>query len=98
VSPTARSASAVYVISVAARLCNAHPQTLRAYEQAGLVTPARTRGGIRLYSDADIAVLVRILELTAQGINLVGVGRIIALEREVLRLRTRLAERDAPPR
>lgn len=97
-SASSRSSSAVYVISVAAQLCGAHPQTLRSYEQAGLLAPARTRGGIRLYSDADIALLVRIIELTAQGINLVGVQRIIALEGEVLRLRDQRAGRAAANR
>lgn len=88
-----RTASqAVYVISVAARLCGAHPQTLRAYEAAGLLAPLRSNGGVRLYSDEDVALLGRILELTAQGVNLVGVQRIIALEAEVTRLRALLAD------
>ena len=66
---------AVYVISVAAELCGMHPQTLRIYERKGLVSPARTTGGSRRYSDADITLLQRISDLTSEGMNLVGVKR-----------------------
>ncbi|MGH9111329.1 MAG: heat shock protein transcriptional repressor HspR [Acidimicrobiales bacterium] len=83
---------AVYVISVAAELAGVHPQTLRIYERKGLVDPARTTGGSRRYSDADIEVLRRIQELTNEGLNLVGVQRVMALEAEVVRLRAQLAE------
>lgn len=68
-----------------------HPQTLRIYERKGLLDPARTPGGSRRYSDEDIALLVRIQSLTNEGLNLVGVQRVLALEAEVHRLR---AERD----
>ena len=78
---------AVYVISVAAELAGVHPQTLRIYERKGLVAPARTGGGSRRYSDADIALLRRIQELTNEGLNLAGVQRVIELEAEVARLR-----------
>jgi len=78
---------AVYVISVAAELAGLHPQTLRIYERKGLVDPARTGGGSRRYSDADIAQLRRIQELTAEGLNLVGVQRVLELEAEVAELR-----------
>jgi MerR family transcriptional regulator, heat shock protein HspR len=78
---------AVYVISVAAELAGLHPQTLRIYERKGLVDPARTGGGSRRYSDADIAQLRRIQELTAEGLNLVGVQRVLALEAELDELR-----------
>jgi MerR family transcriptional regulator/heat shock protein HspR len=78
---------AVYVISVAAELAGLHPQTLRIYERKGLVDPARTGGGSRRYSDADIAQLRRIQELTAEGLNLVGVQRVLALEAELVELR-----------
>jgi MerR family transcriptional regulator/heat shock protein HspR len=78
---------AVYVISVAAELAGLHPQTLRIYERKGLVDPARTGGGSRRYSDADIAQLRRIQELTAEGLNLVGVQRVLALEAELAELR-----------
>lgn len=87
---------AVYVISVAAELVGVHPQTLRIYERRGLVAPARTTGGSRRYSDADIALLARIQELTEEGLNLAGVQRVIALERTVAELKARLeAERAA---
>jgi MerR family transcriptional regulator/heat shock protein HspR len=82
---------AVYVISVAAELAGVHPQTLRIYERKGLVDPARTGGGSRRYSDADIAQLRRIQDLTAAGLNLEGVKRILELETEVERLRAELA-------
>ena len=65
---------AVYVISVAAELAGVHPQTLRIYERKGLVDPARTEGGSRRYSDADINQLRRIQELTNEGLNLAGLG------------------------
>ena len=77
---------AVYVISVAAELAGLHPQTLRIYERKGLVDPARTGGGSRRYSDADIAQLRRIQELTAEGLNLAGVQKVLALEAEVAQL------------
>ena len=81
---------AVYVISVAAELSGMHPQTLRIYERKGLVDPARTTGGNRRYSEADVAVLLRIAQLTAQGLNLAGVKRVLALEAEVPRLEDEL--------
>jgi len=78
---------AVYVISVAAELAGMHPQTLRIYERRGLLQPARTRGGDRRYSEADIARLRRIADLTAAGMNVEGIRRVMALEAEVERLR-----------
>ena len=78
---------AVYVISVAAELAGMHPQTLRIYERRGLLQPARTRGGDRRYSEADISRLRRIAELTADGMNVEGIRRVMALEAEVRRLR-----------
>lgn len=83
---------AVYVISVAAELAGVHPQTLRIYERKGLVLPARTGGGSRRYSDADIAELLRIQRLTDDGLNLAGVKRVIELEAEVARLGHELSE------
>lgn len=82
----ARRASAVYVISVAAELSGMHPQTLRIYERKGLVAPARTSGGSRRYSDADVALLQRISELTSLGMNLVGVKRVLDLEARIATL------------
>ncbi len=81
---------AVYVISVAAELAGVHPQTLRIYERKGLVDPARTSGGSRRYSDADIELLRRIQELTNEGLNLAGVQRVLLLEEENRRLRDEL--------
>ena len=77
---------AVYVISVAAELAGIHPQTLRIYDRRGLVQPARTGGGSRRYSDADIDKLRRVHELTGEGMNLDGVVRVLALEAEMARL------------
>lgn len=88
---------AVYVISVAAELAGVHPQTLRIYERKGLVDPARTGGGSRRYSDADIALLQRISNLTDEGLNLAGVKRVLQLEARVAQLEARLrqAQSDA---
>jgi len=83
---------AVYVISVAADLAGVHPQTLRIYERKGLVDPARTEGGSRRYSDADINQLRRIQELTNEGLNLAGVKRVIELELAVEHMERELAE------
>ena len=82
---------AVYVISVAAELAGMHPQTLRIYERRGLVQPARTQGGNRRYSDADIELLRRIADLAEQGMNLEGIRRVMQLELENARLRAELA-------
>ena len=87
-----RRTQAVYVISVAAELAGMHPQTLRIYERRGLVTPARTQGGNRRYSDADIEVLRRISELAEDGMNLEGIRRVMELEAENERLRAELAD------
>ena len=81
---------AVYVISVAAELAGVHPQTLRIYERKGLLAPARTAGGSRRYSDADLALLERIAELTEEGLNLAGVQRVLELERTVAELEAQL--------
>ena len=80
------STRALYVISIAAELAGVHPQTLRIYERKGLLDPSRTCGGARRYSDADIAQMQRILELTNAGVNLEGVRRILDLEAKVARL------------
>ena len=87
---SAREQRAVYVISVAAELAGVHPQTLRIYERKGLLDPARTVGGSRRYSDVDIAQLQRIQELTAAGLNLEGVKRVMELEAEVAALRAEI--------
>lgn len=83
---------ALYVISVATELAGMHPQTLRIYERRGLLTPARTTGGNRRYSDADIARLLRITELAATGMNLEGIRHVMTLEAEVVRLRSEVEQ------
>ncbi len=70
----------LYMIGVAADLAGVHPQTLRAYEQKGIVTPQRTSGGTRMYSLADLDRLAFVGELTEEGINLAGVRRILDLQ------------------
>ena len=91
--------SAVYVISVAAELTGLHPQTLRAYERMGLITPGRTVGGGRRYSHRDLELLRSIADLTAAGIGIEGVRRVLELEHQVAALQHRndelLAELDA---
>ncbi len=80
-----------YMISVAAELVGMHPQTLRIYEQKGLVRPKRTAGNTRLYSDDDVARLQMIQRLTTEiGLNLAGVERVLRLEDELARMRLRL--------
>jgi MerR family transcriptional regulator, heat shock protein HspR len=83
---------AVYVISVAAELTGMHPQTLRIYERKGLLDPSRTQGGSRRFSEGDLARLRHIQELTATGLNLEGVRRVLELENELHRLRAELNE------
>jgi MerR family transcriptional regulator/heat shock protein HspR len=82
---------AVYIISVAAELAGVHPQTLRIYEQKGLVRPHRTRGNTRRYSEADIDRLRRVQRLTQDGVNLAGVKRILAMEEDLQEMRRRIA-------
>ena len=79
---------AVYVISVAAELTGMHPQTLRIYERKGLLDPSRTSGGSRRFSESDLARLRHIQELTATGLNLEGVRRVLQLEAELARCAT----------
>jgi MerR family transcriptional regulator/heat shock protein HspR len=79
-----------YMISIAAELVGMHPQTLRLYEAKGLVRPARTPGGTRLYSDADVERLRLIQRLTTEvGLNLAGVEHVLRLEDELRRARAR---------
>ena len=82
---------AVYVISVFAELAGVHPQTLRNYERSGLLSPQRTSGGSRRFSDEDLAALRRIQELTNDGVNLEGVKKILQLEAELDLARAELA-------
>lgn len=89
---TRKRRDGVYVISVAAELAGVHPQTLRIYERRGLLEPARTTGGSRRYSDADIELLRKIQELTNAGLNLVGVQRVLELEARVAVLERELEQ------
>jgi MerR family transcriptional regulator/heat shock protein HspR len=77
---------AVYIISVAAELAGVHPQTLRIYERRGLISPQRTPGGTRRYSEEDLEQLGMIQELTADGVNLEGVRRIMEMRTQIERL------------
>jgi MerR family transcriptional regulator, heat shock protein HspR len=82
----------VFMISVAAELADMHPQTLRMYEQRGLITPKRSPKGTRLYSQEDVDRLRRIQEMTAElGLNLAGVEKVLALEADLGRARKRVA-------
>ena len=83
---------AVYVISVAAQLTGLHPQTLRTYERLGLILPERTGGGGRRYSHRDVEMLREIADLTANGIGLEGVRRILDLQNRITALATRNEE------
>jgi DNA-binding transcriptional MerR regulator len=78
--PLPRSAPGVYAISTASELSGIDPQTLRLYERRGLLTPGRTDGGTRRYTDDDLAGLERISELVARGINIAGIAQILHLE------------------
>ncbi|MGI8528561.1 MAG: heat shock protein transcriptional repressor HspR [Geodermatophilaceae bacterium] len=83
----------VFVISVAAQLTRMHPQTLRQYDRAGLVSPGRTSGGGRRYSPRDVALLREVQRLSQEeGVNLAGIKRIIELESQVDALRDRITE------
>ena len=77
----------VYAISVAAEMVSMEIQNLRVYERRGLVDPDRSAGGSRRYSPGDIERLHRIRELLAEGLNLAGIRRVLALEEEIARLR-----------
>jgi MerR family transcriptional regulator/heat shock protein HspR len=80
----------LFAISVAAERADMQIQNLRVYERRGLIEPARTAGGTRLYSEADIVVLRRIAELLAEGLNLAGIRRVLELEAELALVRRRL--------
>ena len=82
----------VFMISVAAELAEMHPQTLRMYETRGLIAPKRSPKNTRLYSRRDVERLRRIQEMTAQGLNLVGVETVLALEEQVEKLKERVRE------
>jgi MerR family transcriptional regulator/heat shock protein HspR len=80
----------VFMISVAAELAEMHPQTLRMYEARGLIAPQRSPKNTRLYSQRDVERLRRIQEMTAEGLNLVGVETVLALEERLAKLSAEL--------
>jgi DNA-binding transcriptional MerR regulator len=88
----------LYAISVVAQLVGTGQQNIRLYERRGLLTPDRTAGGTRQYSEADLAVLRRISELLDEGLNLAGVAKVLELEAANARLRTELKRARARAR
>ncbi|WP_461172546.1 MerR family transcriptional regulator [Arthrobacter sp. Z1-9] len=97
-APVPGKGRGLYAISVAAKLAGTGQQNIRLYETRGLLTPSRTSGGTRQYSDADIAVLLRIGELLEQGLNLAGVAMVLELEEANVKLHRALKRaRSRPP-
>ena len=89
---TVSNARGVFMISVAADLADMHPQTLRMYEQRGLIEPKRSPKGTRLYSHEDVERLRRIQQMTAElGLNLAGVEKVLELEQQLMQARRRVA-------
>lgn len=84
--------SPVFAIAVAAELAGMHPQTLRQYDRIGLVQPKRTAGRSRRYSMRDVEQLREVQRLSNEGVSLEGIARVLSLENEVIRLRTRVRE------
>ena len=82
----------LFVISVAAELCNMHPQTLRQYDKLGLVSPTRTSGQSRRYTMQDVAKLREIARLSAEGVSLEGIRRVLELVTENADLKTRVRD------
>lgn len=94
-----RYSEPLFVISVAARLVEMHPQTLRKYEREGLIAPSRTSGNLRLYSDQDIERLRQVKYLVEErSMNLAGVQMALDLTRELLKLRNKLDIQDKATR
>jgi MerR family transcriptional regulator, heat shock protein HspR len=85
----------LFSISVAAELAGLHPQTLRIYEREGLLDPARSAGGTRRYSRRDIDRLQQICALTADGLNMAGIRRVLEMQEETRRLQAELARLQA---
>ncbi|MFF1381958.1 MerR family transcriptional regulator [Arthrobacter sp. NPDC058288] len=88
----------LYAISVVAHLVGTGQQNIRLYERKGLLTPDRTSGGTRQYSDADLAVLKRISELLDDGLNLAGVAKVLELEAAIAKLKIELKKARSRPR
>jgi MerR family transcriptional regulator/heat shock protein HspR len=96
-APVPAKGRALYAISVAAELAGTGQQNIRLYETRGLLAPSRTSGGTRQYSEADIAVLLRIGELLGQGLNLAGVAKVLELEKTNLKLHRALKRARSRP-
>ena len=82
----------VFVISIAAELSGMHPQTLRQYDRIGLVSPQRTRGNTRRYSLHDVAQLRQVAKMSAEGLSLEGIRRVLLLEDQVRQLENRVKD------
>lgn len=95
--PQPRAGRPLYAISVAAQLAGTGQQNIRLYETRGLLTPVRTSGGTRRYSDNDIALLLHIGELLEQGLNLAGVARVLELEAANAKLHRALRRAQSLP-
>ncbi len=88
----------IFAIAVAAELAGMHPQTLRQYDRIGLVVPGRTRGGSRRYSARNIRQLREVAQMSAEGVSLPAISRIIELEEQVRMLRRKVGELEAQVR
>ena len=88
----------MFLIGIAAELAGMHPQTLRVYERRGLITPRRTARNTRVYSEADVALLRRIQELSEEGLNLAGIERVLRLEQRLERAERRARDLRAGDR
>jgi MerR family transcriptional regulator/heat shock protein HspR len=97
-TPWTQPGRGLFSISVAAELTGVHPQTLRIYEREGLLDPARSPGGTRRYSTDDIDRLHQIIALTADGLNLAGVRRVLELQAETRRLQAEIDQLKAAAR
>jgi len=97
-TPWAQPGRGLFSISVAAELTGLHPQTLRIYEREGLLDPARSPGGSRRYSTEDIGRLQQIMALTADGLNLAGVRRVLELQEETQQLQAEIEQLKAATR
>ena len=97
-TPWAQPRRGLFSIAVAAELTGLHPQTLRIYEREGLLDPARSSGGTRRYSTEDIGRLQQIMALTADGLNLAGVRRVLALQEETRQLQAEIEQLKAAAR
>jgi MerR family transcriptional regulator/heat shock protein HspR len=86
---TGRPPTRVFLIGTAAELAGMHPQTLRVYERRGLITPQRTARNTRVYTEVDVALLLRIQQLSEEGLNLAGIERVLRLEQRLERAERR---------